>query len=157
VRVAFDSSVLVAASLANHPHNERALVWLDAVQRGEIEGSTTTHALAELWATLTALPNEPRPTFTQVESVVARLSQRLDIVELTHLDYKVAMTRCSEREVGSGRIFDALHLVAAERSDATILLTFNTRHFLALQEKPKPAILAPPDPPSLLEPGQRQH
>lgn len=60
MKVAFDTSVLVAGSLARHPHAERARVWLQAAREGRVEALATTHAFAETWATLTALPGDPR-------------------------------------------------------------------------------------------------
>lgn len=60
MKVAFDTSVLVAGSVARHVHEERARVWFRAAREGRFEAITTTHALAETWVALTAIPVEPQ-------------------------------------------------------------------------------------------------
>jgi hypothetical protein len=57
--------------------------------------------------------------------------------------------RCSGRGLRSGAIYDALHLLAAEREAADIFLTFNVDDFRRLAEPTSPRVLAPPDPPRL--------
>jgi hypothetical protein len=46
-------------------------------------------------------------------------------------------------------VYDALHLVEAERAGADLLLTFNPSDFLRLAEGEKPKVVVPPDPPSI--------
>ena len=48
----------------------------------------------------------------------------------------------------SGVVYDALHLIEAERSIADIFLTFNPSDFERLAVGTTPRILVPPDPPS---------
>lgn len=51
----------------------------------------------------------------------------------------------------SGTVYDALHFVAATRQKADLFLTFNTRHFIPMTLDDGPRIVAPPDPPALLD------
>jgi predicted nucleic acid-binding protein len=60
MNVCFDTSALVAALLQQHPHHAVAFPRLQAVKDGTLRGHLTTHGLAELFATLTALPLKPR-------------------------------------------------------------------------------------------------
>lgn len=60
MKVLFDTSVLVAAMLAEHPRHPESLPWLQRVQVKEIAGFVSTHTLAELYAVLTRLPRTPR-------------------------------------------------------------------------------------------------
>jgi predicted nucleic acid-binding protein len=60
MKVCFDTSTLVAALLQQHPHHAIAFPSLQAVKAGTVQGHLTTHGLAELFATLTALPLKPR-------------------------------------------------------------------------------------------------
>ncbi len=48
MRVAFDTSVLVAALVASHLHHARALPWLHAVAKGTLDGVVDAHTLGEL-------------------------------------------------------------------------------------------------------------
>ncbi len=150
MKVAFDTSVLVAASIVGHPHEARALAWVHAARRGEVDGAMSTHALAETWATLTALPIEPRVAPTAAARVVERLAEHLDVVEISTPVYREAIRRCSDRGHRSGALYDALHLVTAEQWGADVLLTFNTAHFTRLAREGGPRVLAPPDPPSVV-------
>ena len=149
MKVGFDSSVLVAGAAEFHEHFDCAMRWLHAARDGELEAYATTHAFAETWWKLTALPIEPRMPTGDVKKILDRMSQWVHREDLVWNDYEAAMLRCSERNVRSGAIYDALHLVAAERLGASILLTFNTKHFTRLVGPNSPRILAPPDPPGL--------
>lgn len=149
MRVGIDTSVLVAASHRGHEHHVRVQPWIDAIGRNEIEGLITTHALAETWATLSRLPLTPRVTPKQAAEMVARLHRIFRIVSLDAALYQDAIDRCAGRGLSSGAVFDALHLVAAEREAAERVLTFNARDFDRLTITSSPRIHVPPDPPSL--------
>jgi len=60
VKVAFDTSVIVAGTHDGHPHHGRAIVWIDAVLEQRITGVVTWHAVAEIWSVLTRLPAPAR-------------------------------------------------------------------------------------------------
>jgi hypothetical protein len=107
--------------------------------------------LAETWATLTAIPVEPRIAPAAVERVIERLVRYIKPIALRWDDYKSAMQRCGERGLRSGTVYDALHYINAARQDADLFLTFNTRHFIPLAADDGPRIVAPPDPPGLLD------
>lgn len=149
MRIAFDTSVLVAGSLARHAHAERARVWLHAAREGRIEALATTHAFAESWATLTAIAGEPRIDPGMATRVVERLARHVKPFALRWEDYRAALERCAEGHLRSGAVYDAVHLVGAARQGADVFLTFNTRHFSALAREGDPRIVAPPDPPAL--------
>ena len=59
MKVAFDTSVLVAATLSTHRYHARAVVWLHSIPAGALEGIVSVHALGELWSVLTKLPVSP--------------------------------------------------------------------------------------------------
>jgi predicted nucleic acid-binding protein len=151
MKVAFDTSVLVAGSVARHVHEARAHIWFQAAREGKFDAITTTHALAETWATLTAIPVEPRIAPAAVERVIERLVRHIKPIALRWDDYKSAMQRCGERGLRSGTVYDALHYINAARQDADLFLTFNTRHFIPLAADDGPRIVAPPDPPALFD------
>lgn len=147
MKLLFDTSVLVAALHAGHEHHARAKPWLAAVDRSSLDGLITTHAIAETWATLSRLPIAPRLTPAQAFQVVARLDQAFSVVALDLDLYRGAIDRCAGRGFSSGSVFDALHLVAAEREKVDSLLTFNQRDFERLTVSSSPEILVPPESP----------
>jgi predicted nucleic acid-binding protein len=151
VRVAFDTSVLVAGSVADHVHEERARIWFRGAREGRFDAIATTHAFAETWATLTAIPVDPRIAPTAAERVIARMVRHIKPIPLRWEDYGSAFARCVDGGLRSGAVYDALHLVAAARQGAEVFLTFNTRHFKPMTVDGGPRVVAPPDPPALLD------
>ena len=134
MKVCFDTSVLVAAVVDQLANHESACACFVQYSEGKHHGCCSTHALAECYATLTALPL-PR----KIQAAEARILieenfiKRLEILELTQADYATALTRSSELGLVSGVVYDALHLVAAERASCQRIYTYNLVHFNRLQ------------------------
>jgi predicted nucleic acid-binding protein len=149
VRVAFDTSVLVAALVATHLHHARALPWLHAVADGSLEGMVDVHTLGELWSVLTKLPSSPPIDGPTARASVLRVRKLFDVVSLTPEHYLDAIDRCTSKGLRSGAIFDAIHLAAAEMSGARALTTFNGSDFTRLATPASPAVITPPDPPAV--------
>jgi predicted nucleic acid-binding protein len=148
VKVAFDTSVIVAGTHEMHPHHQRAIVWIDAVLEGRITGILTWHAVAEIWSVLTRLPVPSRLSPEQAMRVVRRVQGAFQLHPIEPPVYDEALQRCTDRGFVSGVVFDALHLVSAERVGAEALLTFNGADFLRLAGPNSPRIVIPPDPPN---------
>jgi len=68
---------------------------------------------------------------------------------MTGAHYRKAIRRCAERGARSEAIYDALHLVAAELSQAAALVTLNPDDFERLSSERGPRIIVPPDPPRI--------
>jgi len=148
VKVALDTSVIVAGVIEAHPHHTRAGWWLRAHRN--IERIASWHAYAEAWAVLTALPIEPRVSGEVAAAVLQRVRRSLRFVAPRSATYPSAVARCSARGLRSGAVYDALHLVTAEGEAAELFLTFNVQDFTRLTEPTGPRIAAPPDPPGML-------
>lgn len=149
MRVAFDTSVLVASIVASHRHHARAHCWLQAVESGSLEGLASWHAMTETWSVLTRLPVTPRITPLTAWGAVRRLRAVLTLLAPTERIYRTALVRCTARALTSGVVFDAVHLVTAEESGADAMLTFNHADFARLVDSGSPQIVVPPDPPAV--------
>ncbi len=133
MKICFDTSTVVAALLQNHPHHAIAFPHLQAVQAGQIQGCLTTHALAELFATLSALPLRPKLLPGDVQRLIqASILPHFTIIPLGNRDYENAMSLTVRQNCSSGAIYDAIHLVGAKAVSCHKLLTLNLRHFMAL-------------------------
>jgi predicted nucleic acid-binding protein len=143
VKAAIDTSILVAAHLATHPHHAAASEWMAALTSGRVNGVVTVHALAEVWSVLTKLPIVPRIQPASARKVVTEMLSDVQVVSLSQALYLEALDRCVSRGVVSGAVFDALHLVAAEQAGADVMLTFNEKDFVRLAEPGTPRILSP--------------
>lgn len=149
MKVALDTSVLIAALLPKHTDHARAFLWVDAAVRGEVDAVICTHALAELYSVLTRLRLERLLSPAEAREMVQHVATKLDVVDV-HLDLLMrAIERCAERHAGSGAIFDAMHVLAAEDAGAEVLLTLDRGDPARLARRGL-RVAAPPDPPSLL-------
>lgn len=143
MKACFDTSTLVAALLQQHPHHAVAFPRLQAVHQGAVQDHLTTHGLAELFATLTALPLKPRLLPVDVQRLIRKsVLSHFTIIPLGPQEYQDAMTLTVARNLASGAIYDALHLVGARSAGCTALFTLNLRHFQALA--PGDALVLPP-------------
>jgi predicted nucleic acid-binding protein len=59
VRIYFDTNVLVAGALENHPHHAAAAAALRKVHSREIDGWIGAHSVAEFYAVMTRAPLTP--------------------------------------------------------------------------------------------------
>ncbi|NJL27376.1 MAG: type II toxin-antitoxin system VapC family toxin [Thermoanaerobaculia bacterium] len=146
MKIAFDTSILVAALVEAHSFHQHAKVWLKDVALGRHVGVASWHALAETWAVLTRLPLRPRLSPEQAHQVLTRLREHIVLVELRPALYEQAIARCLTAGATSGAVFDGLHLVAARNAGAEVLLTFNADDFSRLRLDGDPEIVVPPDP-----------
>lgn len=143
MKVCFDTSTLAAALLQQHPHHAIAFPRLQAVKEGMLQGHLTTHGLAELFATLTALPLKPRLLPTDVERIIRQsILAYFSLIPLSADHYCDAMQLTVKQNLASGAIYDALHLIGARSAGCTTLYTLNLRHFRSLA--PDDSIIASP-------------
>jgi predicted nucleic acid-binding protein len=130
LKVLFDTSVLVAAMIEDHPQHERCLRWLQRAKKGDVEFLVAAHSLAEVFAVLSSWPSRPRLS----PSVAARLvrenvSSGARVVALSASDYDAVVRDMAENGLAGGVVYDALIARAARKADVDRLLTLNPRHF----------------------------
>ena len=143
MRVLFDTSVLVPAVVDQLANHEPAFDALVAYTAGEHAGYCSTHALAECYATLTALPLRRRVLPAEARQLVEEsILGRLTAVPLTRDDYTAAVRRVSHGGFASGVVYDALHICCAERIPVDRILTSNLADFQRL--RPAGIVVAAP-------------
>jgi predicted nucleic acid-binding protein len=121
-------------------HHDAALKAL----AGTADGFTSTHAIAETFATLTSGRLEVQLTPDEATEVIdANIIRRLQVVDLGLGDYQQAMRNSQTVGARGGAIFDMLHLQAARRKGAKHILTINVRHFQTFAPDLKSLISAP--------------
>lgn len=134
VKVLFDTSVIIAASLPQHPSHIPCFSQLQAVKTAQVHGCFSTHSLAELYSVLTRMPSTPRMSPQAVELLINGLLQYLEAVPLERSDYQAAIAQMSVLNLPGGGIFDALIAQAALKASVDRLLTLNPKHFNRLDE-----------------------
>ena|SRR5579859_2986312 len=133
MRVYFDTAVLVAASVAGHPHHSQSALALESAMKKRFAGHVSGHGLSEVYAVLTRTPFSPAIYPAEAWKLVqANILPYFEIVTITPQMYRETIRECAENGWMGGRVYDALHLRCARKSDCERILTFNVRHFQQL-------------------------
>ena len=134
MRTLFDTSVLVTAVVDQLGNHEAAFGALHRYTREQHQGFCSTHALAECYATLTALPLPRRVLPDEARLLVQEsLAERLTVVDLTFDDYQRVLQHVARLGLASGSIYDALHARCAQKASTDRILTYNVSDFERFQ------------------------
>ena len=120
MRTYFDSSVLVAAALAEATGHSESLA---AVRAG---GWSRLHALAEAFSTLTGKLGVPAEVAVDA---LSSFTARLQFVELSAGEVWSVLKSAQTAGVRGGAIHDWLHVAAARAAGCPRWATYNRRHF----------------------------
>jgi len=133
VKTYFDTTVLVAASVAGHPHHAQALSTLLAVHNKTVTGCVSGHGLSELYAVLTRAPVTPPIYPLEAWKIIsANVLANFEMITLTPGMYRDTIESCANHGGIGGGIYDALHLSCARQAACDRVYTFNVRHFQQL-------------------------
>jgi predicted nucleic acid-binding protein len=135
VKVIFDSSVLIASFVPEHPKHQVCLRWLERVQAEEISSVIATHTLAECYSVLTGMQRKPKITVQQAQWFISESFRKFEIVPLNEEDYQSVIARIVSLGLSGGIIYDALIAQVALKFEVEILLTLNAKDFLRLGEE----------------------
>ncbi len=130
MRVFFDTSVLVPAVVDQLANHEAAFDALLNYTAGSHRGYCSTHALAECYATMTAVPLSRRILPVEARQLIQEsILGRVTAVALEADDYTHAIERVADAGLASGAVYDALHVCCAERMSIDRILTYNLGDF----------------------------
>jgi predicted nucleic acid-binding protein len=140
----FDTTILVAASVADHSHHNQAIATLELSQSGKIESYVSGHGLSEVYAVLTRTPFHPAVYPSEALKILQEnILPYFKLVTITPQMYIETIRECADRGWIGGRIYDAIHLGCARESDCERIYTFNVRHFQLLAPDLAQRICAP--------------
>jgi len=122
VREYWDSSALVAATL--DPKIRRRL--------GDGTAVTRTHALAEVFSTLTGSRLGFRVDADDATAVIRDLLKEVELIDLSVDEVMAALAEARTRGVRGGQVHDYLHAVAARQAQCEVLITLNQADFKGL-------------------------
>jgi predicted nucleic acid-binding protein len=131
VKEFFDTSVLIAAFWRGHPHHEASLKLVSAAKKRK--SACAVHTLAEVYATMTALPVKDVIPPEQALLFVEETRDRCTIVSLDEDEYFRTIEQAAARGFVSGRIYDALLLQCAAKVKAETIYTWNLKHFRTIR------------------------
>lgn len=127
----FDTSVLIGAFWRGHPHHEASLKLVSHANKRK--SACAAHTLAEVYATMTALPVKDVIPPEQALLFVEETRERFTIVSLGEDEYFRTIEQAAARGFVSGRIYDALLLQCAAKVKAETIYTWNLKHFRAIR------------------------
>lgn len=121
---------MIAAVCVWHEHHTAAVAEIERrLERGE-NLKVPAPALAESYAVLTRLPSPYRLSPADAWALVeANFIKGARVVWLNGGGYAKLLGHLAKTEVRGGRTYDAVIAECAKRSQASVLLTFNRRHF----------------------------
>lgn len=130
MKVLFDTSVLIAAFLKGHQFHAEAAPWLSAARSGFPEMVVSAHTLAELYATLTRMPQglklPPEKLWKLVETDIL---SHATVRTLPATGYSRLIKRLASDGVIGATVYDAVIVEVARRARADAVLTLNSSHF----------------------------
>ena len=130
MRTLFDTSVVVAALVDQLGAHEAAFREFRRCSHGEKAGCCSTHAVAEIYATLTALPLKRRISPDEARRLIEEtVLARLTVIQLSSADYRAVLRQVADRGLGCGAIYDALHAHCARKERVDRILTYNLSDF----------------------------
>ena len=125
-----DTSVLVATFYGDHEHHAPSL---DIFLRfGKQDTGCAVHSLAEVYATLTAMPGQRRVGPDAALLFLRDVRENLTLVSLDETEYFQVLEDAAAVALTSGAIYDALIASCALKSHAETIYTWNTKDFLRL-------------------------
>ncbi len=126
----FDSSVLVAAAIRDHPHNPPALDVLNRLVDGGHRGFVSAHGLTEVYSVLTRAPFKPPVYPSEALRIIEnQILQYLELVSLDPQEYIGVLRRTAEAGWIGGRIHDVVHLECARKAACDRVYTFKLSDF----------------------------
>jgi predicted nucleic acid-binding protein len=127
LREFFDTSVLIAVFWGGHTNHEASIKKFAKAEKKH--SSCAAHTLAEIYATMTALPVKPVIPPEQALLFVEEVRKRLSLVSLEPEEYYETIRRAADGGLTSGRIYDALLMSCAAKTKAEVIYTWNLKHF----------------------------
>jgi predicted nucleic acid-binding protein len=123
----FDTSVLIPLFYRDHVQHSPSQELF--IQFNKSNGCCGAHSLAEVYSTLTRMPEKRRISGEQAMLFIGNIRDRLSIVALDGEEYAEALHTSAVRGIVGGAIYDAVLAHCALKSKAQTIYTWNIRHY----------------------------
>jgi predicted nucleic acid-binding protein len=142
VKSFFDTTVLVAALLPDHPHHARSFpVFASATRK---QAACAAHSLAEAYSTFTRYPGKERMSAEAASLMLQGIEHRFTLVWLDGDEYCASIRRMAQLGIVGGAVYDGLVAACALKAGADHLYTWNVRHFDLLGAEVQKLVTMPP-------------
>ncbi|MEM9885432.1 MAG: PIN domain-containing protein [Bacteroidota bacterium] len=134
MKTLFDSSVIIAFCVEQHPKHEVAKQWFLKAKNKEIELYVAGHSLMESYSVLTRTPFKPRINATQAKLLLEQnVLSFAQLIVLKAADYKRLLSQLVENNFIGGISYDAVVFESAALSGIQQVITANAKDFLRLK------------------------
>lgn len=117
MKLYFDTSVLVASVPKGHVHHAAASAAFERAVRARHRCYVAGHGLAEFYSVLTRLPATPPVYPSEAWQIIeTSILPHIGLVTLEPREYCEVASECASQGWSGGRIYDALHLRAAQKA-----------------------------------------
>jgi len=132
VKFGLDTSYLIPLVAEWHQHHEHtARDYRARLARGE-RPVVAIHALLECYSVLTRLPYPTRVPSQVAEQILTRYLNDVEVAGVTPDAAWLAIRSLAALDLGGGRIYDALIATTVLHAKASLFMTWNVKHFLAI-------------------------
>src|SRR5258706_2152732 len=123
----FDTPVLIRLFCRDHVrHGPSQELFIQFSQSRICCGA---HSLAEVYATLTRMPDKRRISGEQAMLFIGNIRDRLSIIALNGDEYADALEASAALGIVGGGIYDAMLSHCGFKAKAEAIYTWNTRHY----------------------------
>ncbi len=130
MKIFLDTSILVAASVRQHPHFQKADQLLRRCVDGADHAVVHAHSLLEFHSAMTQLPRGLAVPPSAVEAILKEgILPFVRCVTLSAKEVQQVQKRAGQLGLTGGVTYDLYHLTVAEKEKVERLYTFNTSHF----------------------------
>lgn len=140
----FDTNVLIAAFIQEHPHHAQSFRLVEKVVNGTLQGYSSAHTLAEFFSVVTRAPFRPRVQPGEAGRYLEEnIVPNFDLVALSSEDYRDLLRIWIDTGLAGGIVYDALHLKCAQKSGCDRIYTWNAADFQGLAPHLRAKIFTP--------------
>lgn len=133
MKIFFDSSVLIAACVQNHPKHPAAFEFLKQAKNKQIEAFISAHSLLETYSVLTRAPFKPKISPEDAHSLITRnIISNIGLATLEATKYSELIDILSHCGFVGGIVHDALIVFCAHEAGADKIVTANSADFLRI-------------------------
>ncbi|MEM6802753.1 MAG: PIN domain-containing protein [Bacteroidota bacterium] len=133
MKTIFDTSVLVASCVKNHPKHNVARKWLEKSSKMEIEAYVASHSLIEAYSVLTRAPFQPKIGSAEAYLMLERnILSHVRQINLEADNYLEVLKKLSENKFVGGISYDAIILACAKKYKLQQLISANAKDFIKI-------------------------
>ena len=130
MKILFDSSTLIAASVQNHPKHESAFSWLKKAKNSEVEGYVSAHTLLEVYSVLTRTPFQPKIIPAHARRLIdTNVTSLMNVISLEMKGYNEILDLLANHQLKGGIVYDALILKCSMDKEIPYIVTANRKDF----------------------------